>query len=101
MTRGVLVTLLFLIFINDLRHSTPLLEAILFADGTNLFNIKELFRNMNAEPSHLNYWFCANKLSLNSDKTKHVLFHKAKVRTIFLWFSQIYLLMLKSKEKTH
>ena len=71
-----------LIFINDLCHSTPLLEAILFADDTNLFyshnNVKELFRTMNAELSHLNDWFCANKLSLNTDKTKYVLFHKAK-----------------------
>ena len=33
---------------------------------------------MNAELSHLNDWFCANKLSLNTDKTKYVLFHKAK-----------------------
>ena len=30
---------------------------------------------MNAELSHLNEWFCANKLSLNTDKTKYVLFH--------------------------
>ena len=28
--------------------------------------------------SYLIDWFCANKLSLNSDKTKPVLFHKAK-----------------------
>ena len=27
---------------------------------------------------HLNDWFCANKLSLNTDKTKYVLFLKAK-----------------------
>ena len=33
---------------------------------------------MNAELSHLNDWFCANKLSLNTDRTKNVLFHKAK-----------------------
>ena len=73
---------LFLIFINDICHSRPLLEAILFADDTNLFyshnKVKELFRTMNAELSHLNDWFCANKLSLNTDKTKYVLFHKAK-----------------------
>ena len=73
---------LFLIFINDLCHSTPLLEAILFADDTNLFyshnKVKELFRTMNAELSHLNDWFCANKLSLNTDKTNYVLFRKAK-----------------------
>ena len=54
----------------------------MFADDTNHFyshnNVKELFRTMNAELSHLNDWFCANKLSLNTDKTKYVLFHKAK-----------------------
>ena len=33
---------------------------------------------MNAELNHLNDWFCANKLSLNTDKTTYVLFHKAK-----------------------
>ena len=33
---------------------------------------------MNAELSHLNDRFCANKLSLNTDKVKYVLFHKAK-----------------------
>ena len=79
---SILGPLLFLIFINGLCHSTPLLEAILFADDTNLFyshnNVKELFRTMNAELSHLNDWFCANKLSLNTDKVKYVLFHKAK-----------------------
>ena len=79
---SILGPLLFLIFINDLCHSTLLLETILFADDTNLFyshnNVKELFRTMNAELSHLNDWFCANKLSLNTDKTKYVLFHKAK-----------------------
>ena len=33
---------------------------------------------MNAKLSHLNDWFGANKLSLNTDKTMYVLFHKAK-----------------------
>ena len=79
---SVLAPLLFLIFTNDLYHSTRLLEDILFSDDTKLFyshnNAKELFRTMNAELSHLNDWFCANKLSLNTDKVKYVLFHKAK-----------------------
>ena len=79
---SILGPLLFLIFINDLWHSTPLLEAILFADDTNIFyshnNAKELFRTMNAELNHLNDWFCANKLSLNTNKTKYVLFHEGK-----------------------
>ena len=33
---------------------------------------------MKAELSHLNDWFYAYKLSPNTDKTKYVLFHKAK-----------------------
>ena len=37
---------------------------------------------MNAELSHLNDWFCANKLSLNTVKAKYVLFHKAKSKDI-------------------
>ena len=69
----ILGPILFLIFINNLCHSTPLLEAILFADDTNLFyshnNVKELFRIMNAELCHLNDRFCANKLSLNTGRT--------------------------------
>ena len=82
---SILGLLLFLIFINDLCYSKPLLElleAILFADDTNLFyshnNVEELFRIMNAELCHLSDLFCVNKLSLNTDKTKYVLFHKAK-----------------------
>ena len=54
----------------------------MFADDTNLVyshnNVKELFRTMNTELSHLNDWFCANKLSLTTDKTKYLLLHKAK-----------------------
>ena len=76
--------ILFLIIINNLYNSTLLLETILFSDDTNLFyshnNIKELLITMNVELSHLNEWFCANKLSLNTDKTKYVLFYKAKTK---------------------
>lgn len=33
---------------------------------------------MNAERNHVNHWFCGNKLYLNNDKTKYVMFHQAK-----------------------
>ena len=81
---SILCPLLFLIFANDSFHSIPLLENIftIFTNDTNLFhshnNVKELFRIMNYELSHLNDWFCARKISLNTDKTKYALFHKAK-----------------------
>ena len=97
-------SLLFLIFLNDLCHSTPLLEAFLFADDTNLFysrnNVKELFRTMNAELRHLNDQFCANKLPLNTDKTKYALFHKAKVKdNLPLVLSDLYINNVKIKSE--
>ena len=74
---SILGPLLFLVYINDHWCSTPLLEATMFADDTNLFyshnDVKELFQIMNAELSRLNDWFCANKLSLNTDKTNRTL----------------------------
>ena len=79
---SILGPLLFLIFTNDFWHSTPFLEAILFADDTNPFyshnNDKELFRTINAELSHLKDRLCADKLSLNTNKTKYVLFQSLK-----------------------
>ena len=47
---------------------------------------------------------CANKLSLNTDKTKYVLFHKTKSKekkNLPLFLPTYLLMMLKSKEKTH
>ena len=57
---------------------------------------------MNAELSHPNDWFHVNKLSLNADKTKYVLFRKVKSKDSLPLVLTIYLLMmLKSKGKTH
>ena len=72
--------LLFLIFVNDFSNSTKALHPVLFADDTNLFcsdsNIRTLFETANQELSQINDWFLANKLSLNVEKTKYMLFHK-------------------------
>ena len=52
---------------------------MLFADDTHLFcshnNIRTLFETANQELSQINDWFLANKLSLNVEKTKYMLFH--------------------------
>ena len=53
-TQGsILGPLLFLIFVNDLKNSTKLLDSIMFADDTNLFNTnkktKVLFETVNKE----------------------------------------------------
>ena len=72
--------LLFVIFVNDLKNSTKLLDPIMFAGDTNFFytnkNIKVLFETANKELRYVNEWFLANKLSLNVGKTKYLFFHK-------------------------
>ena len=76
---SVLGPLLFLIYINDLSHCTSLLDLHLFADDSNLFfahkNLSQLEIIVNNELTHINNWLCANKLSLNIEKSNFVLFH--------------------------
>ena len=70
--------LLFIIYINDFYRSSNTLSFILFADDSNLFfshpdpNI--LLRTVNDELKHVTQWIKANKLSLNLQKTKFMLF---------------------------
>ncbi|XP_065662693.1 uncharacterized protein LOC136085325 [Hydra vulgaris] len=56
------------------------MNSVMFADDTNLFltnnDIKKLYADMNIELCKVNNWFKANKLSLNAEKTKYILFHK-------------------------
>ena len=76
---SILGPLLFLLYVNDLHKASKVLNPIMFADDTNLFyshkNIKELFKIMNEELLHIQQWFNANKLSLNTTKTKYSFFH--------------------------
>jgi len=77
---SILGPLLFLIYINDLKDASNILNSIMLADDTNLFyshrNIENLFSTMNIELENINEWFKANKLSLNVKKTKFILFYK-------------------------
>ena len=76
---SVLGPLLFLIYVNDFQKCSDLQEFHLFADDTNLFsnnaNIHDLESNINSELEKVNTWLCANKLSLNLEKTSFVIFH--------------------------
>ena len=76
---SILGPLFFLIFVKDLSNSTKVLDPVLFADDTSLFsfdnNIRTLFETVNQELSQINDWFLANKLSLNVEKAKYMLFH--------------------------
>ena len=79
---SVLGPLLFLLYINDLFLSSNFLSFILFADDTNIsFRHKDLVdlatfaRMVNQELSHVSSWFHANKLTVNPDKFKFIIFH--------------------------
>ena len=80
-TQGsILGPLLFLLYVNDLKNASSVLDPIMFADNTNLFythsNIQNLFSTMNEELASINQWFNSSKFSLNAKKTKHSCFHK-------------------------
>jgi hypothetical protein len=75
---SVLGPLLFLIYMNDLNDCLAYAKSILFADDTTLYqssnNIIQLYVDMNLEMNRLTEWFCANKLSLNVNKSNYMLF---------------------------
>ena len=75
---SVLGPLFFILFINDLPNCCPLGNVRIFADDTNVFfhgaSIEELIKTAKDILSNLNYWFAANKLTLNADKSSFTIF---------------------------
>ena len=78
---SILGPLLFLLYVNDLHHSSKILNPIMFADDTNLFyshsDINILFEKMNKKLTNVSDWFNANKFPLNIKKIKYSSFHKS------------------------
>ena len=78
---SILGPLLFILYINDFCRSSEILSFVLFADDTNLFfshnDSYRLVEIINIEMSHILSWIRANKLSLNLQKTKYMLFSKS------------------------
>ena len=73
---SILGPLLLLLYVNDLKNPSSVLDPIMFPDDTNLFytnsNIKKLFSTMYKELANINQWFTLNKLSLNAKKTRNI-----------------------------
>ena len=71
--------LLFLIYINDLRFSLKSSVANLFADDAYITHRrKKLGTELNYDLKLCTEWLNANRLSLNINKTKLLIFHSKK-----------------------
>ena len=71
---------LFILYINDICNVSKLVNFILFADDTNVFqngdDLSLLCKQLTIELDKLNIWFDVNKLSLNVQKTNFIIFGK-------------------------
>ena len=69
---------LFLIYINDFPNCTSL-TTFLFADDTSAIksgpNLNDLFTQINLELSKIATWYRANRMAVNTGKTKYIIFH--------------------------
>ena len=83
---SILGPLLFIIYMNDIYTVSDSFQAILYADDTTLTTavgsltrmvagLQEISRNISFELSNIYLWWTGNKLSLNFDKTKYMIFH--------------------------
>ena len=79
---SILGPLLFLLYVNDLKNASNLLDPIMYADDTNLFLthkfISCLFETANLQLERISQWFISNKLSLNVSQTKVLIFSQTK-----------------------
>jgi len=77
---SILGPLLFLVYVNDIRNVVENGCPILFADDTNILythnNLTALCHIANLELERISQWFTLNKLSVNTSKTKVIVFHR-------------------------
>ena len=60
---------------NDVPNSSNFFEYILDADDSTLFTTSNVSLYINIELSKVYEWLAINKLSLNVEKTKYMIFH--------------------------
>ena len=77
---GVISAVLFIIYINDLVKCTNEVEFAIYADDTNLFTtgncMKQNIEKINRGLASIHKWMVANKLTLNINKSKFMLFKR-------------------------
>ena len=83
---SVLGPLLFFLYNNDFNNFASKLKFHLFADDSNLFCSDNSPQNleiiMNEQLDLVSRWLCANKLSLNVEKSNFVIFHPLQKKLI-------------------
>lgn len=79
---SVLGPLFFIIYINDLNDASDIFDLIMFADDSTLhcslpnnYTISNQVL-INTELNKIHSWLCANKLTINTSKTKFIIFHQ-------------------------
>ena len=91
---SILGPLLFLLYINDMQLCVRFSCLFHFADDTNLLlssnSIKDLRKKMNSDLKLIFEWLCANRLSLNTDKTEFLIFRppKSNIQRVTLSLNQ-------------
>ena len=92
---SILGPLFFLLYINDFNNVSQLVDAILFADDTNIFfsqkNEQYIMNTLNNEMEKLSDWFRANKLSLNVEKQNSCCLNQDKNNMV--WIFKLLLIM--------
>ena len=75
---SILGPLLYLIYVNDFYACLNKSSCILFADDTTMIvtakSYEDLFHFANDDLIQLYSWLCANKLTINLDKTKYIVY---------------------------
>ena len=85
---SVLGPLLFFLYVNDFSNCSSLFTFHLFADDSNLFCSDDSLSNLeyliNIELLEVYKWLCANKLSINIEKTNFVIFRSSQKRVNYV-----------------
>ena len=82
---SILGPLLFILYMNDICSVSKLLFTLLYADDTCVLlsgkDLNDLIAVLNVELISLSVWLKSNKLSLNTQKTFFMVFHRARLKT--------------------